>query len=56
MLSGEMADYLDKVFKEKIEEYCGKKSLFSEKIEKDFDLKGRVIRYNIEDDANQLGG
>ncbi|MDG1205821.1 MAG: SPOR domain-containing protein [Pseudomonadales bacterium] len=31
-------------------------SAYGEKIEKDFDLKGRVIRYNIEDDANQLGG
>ena len=35
VLSGEMADYLDKVFKEKIEDFCKKKSLFSEKVRKD---------------------
>jgi hypothetical protein len=35
VLSGEMADYLDQVFKEKIEEFCEKKSLFSEKVRND---------------------
>ena len=34
--SKKMADYLDKIFKEKIEEFCEKKSLFSEKIRNDF--------------------
>jgi len=31
-------------------------SVYGGKIEKDFDLKGQIVRYNIEDDANQLGG
>jgi hypothetical protein len=30
--------------------------VYGGKIEKDFDLKGQIVRYNIEDDANQLGG
>jgi len=36
VLSGEMADYLDEVFKDEIEEFCKKKSIFSEKIRNDF--------------------
>ena len=31
-------------------------SVYGDKIEKDFDLKGQIVRYNIEDDAHQLGG
>ena len=30
-----MADYLDTIFREKIEEFCEKKSLFSEKVRND---------------------
>lgn len=29
---------------------------FGDKIEKDFELKGQIVRYNIKDDAHQLGG
>ena len=29
---------------------------FAEDIEADFDLKGRIIRYQVEEDGNQLGG
>ena len=41
VLSGEMAVYLDTVFREKIEEFCKEKSLFSEKVRNDL-LKKKI--------------
>ncbi|MBL77269.1 MAG: hypothetical protein CL763_10170 [Chloroflexi bacterium] len=48
VLSGEMADYLDKVFKDVIEEFCEKKSIFSDKIRNDFLKKKKAGNDPIE--------
>ena len=48
VLSGEMAEYLDRVFKDVIEEFCEKKSIFSEKIRNDFLKKKKAGNDPIE--------